>query len=87
MLLFHPQQQLLLDRDPHGNVQVAKIETEKLLAQTVNSELERMRSNGTYKGSFFPVFHSYGYEGDFDTFPSLSLLLLLLLVLMHVCVY
>ena len=69
---INPQQQLLLDRDPHGNVQVAKIETEKLLAQTVNSELEHLRSNGTYKGTFFPVFHSYGYEGD-SRYLSLSL--------------
>jgi diphosphate--fructose-6-phosphate 1-phosphotransferase len=57
------KQQLLLDRDPHGNVQVAKIETEKLLAQTVNSELALLRRAGKYNGSFFPVFHSYGYEG------------------------
>lgn len=57
------KQQLLLDRDPHGNVQVAKIETEKLLAQTVASELEHLASHGKYNGSFTPQFHSYGYEG------------------------
>jgi len=55
--------QLLLDRDPHGNVQVAKIETEKLLAATVTVELERRRAAGSYKGSFSAQFHSYGYEG------------------------
>jgi len=55
--------QLLLDRDPHGNVQVAKIETEKLLAATVAAELETRRAAGSYKGSFKAQFHSYGYEG------------------------
>jgi len=66
------KQQLLLDRDPHGNVQVAKIETEKLLAQTVMMELENLAKHGKYQGNFQPQFHSYGYEGrsclpsDFD---------------------
>lgn len=66
------KQQLLLDRDPHGNVQVAKIETERLLAQTVAMELAELKSKGTYNGDFTPQFHSYGYEGrcglpsDFD---------------------
>jgi len=55
--------QLLLDRDPHGNVQVAKIETEKLLAATIVVELEERRKKGAYKGHFSPQFHSYGYEG------------------------
>jgi 6-phosphofructokinase 1 len=55
--------QLMLDRDPHGNVQVAKIETEKLLALTVESALESRRTKGVYKGMFNPQFHSYGYEG------------------------
>lgn len=57
------KQQLLLDRDPHGNVQVAKIETEKLLAQTVAMELQHLQQHGKYKGDFSPQFHSYGYEG------------------------
>ena len=57
------KQQLLLDRDPHGNVQVAKIETERLLAQTVSMELESLRLTGAYKGQFTPIYHSYGYEG------------------------
>jgi diphosphate-dependent phosphofructokinase len=66
------KQQLLLDRDPHGNVQVTKIETEQLLAQTVKMELDHLALHGKYKGSFKPQFHSYGYEGrscipsDFD---------------------
>lgn len=55
--------QLLLDRDPHGNVQVTRIETEKLLAQTVQMELEHLATHGKYKGTFKPQFHSYGYEG------------------------
>lgn len=38
--------QLLLDRDPHGNVQVAKIETEVLLAQAVEAELEKLAAEG-----------------------------------------
>eukprot|EP00931_Biecheleriopsis_adriatica_P000701 TRINITY_DN1007_c0_g1_i1.p1 TRINITY_DN1007_c0_g1~~TRINITY_DN1007_c0_g1_i1.p1 ORF type:complete len:1195 (-),score=327.24 TRINITY_DN1007_c0_g1_i1:52-3636(-) len=54
--------QLLLDRDPHGNVQVAKIETEKLLAATIQAELENRRATG-YKGNFSPQFHAFGYEG------------------------
>lgn len=57
------KQQLLLDRDPHGNVQVAKIETEKLLAQTVATELAKLAAEGKYTGQFSPQFHSYGYEG------------------------
>jgi len=55
--------QLLLDRDPHGNVQVAKIETEKLLAATIQAELETRSKKGSYKGTFSPQFHAYGYEG------------------------
>jgi len=57
------KQQLLLERDPHGNVLVTKIETEKLLAQCVEMELVHLTAHGKYKGSFKPQFHSYGYEG------------------------
>ncbi|KAM3129287.1 hypothetical protein pb186bvf_018574 [Paramecium bursaria] len=52
-------EQLLLDRDPHGNVQVAKIETEKLLIQLLEVELKRR----AYPGKFLTINHYYGYEG------------------------
>jgi len=55
--------QLLLDRDPHGNVQVAKIDTERLLILTVMRELEKREADGTYKGVFTPQSHYFGYEG------------------------
>lgn len=64
------KQQLLLDRDPHGNVQVAKIETEKLLAQTVAMEIEHRKKHKKYSGTFTPQFHSFGYEGR-SCMPSL----------------
>jgi len=57
------QDQLTLDRDPHGNVQVAKIETEKLLILLVRSVLERSAEDGTYNGQFFSQSHYFGYEG------------------------
>lgn len=53
------QKQLLLDRDPHGNVQVSHINTEALFAETVKLELERRR----FEGKFSPVLHFFGYEG------------------------
>ena len=55
--------QLLLDRDPHGNVQVSKIDTERLLILMVMRELENRRKVGVYKGKFFPQSHFFGYEG------------------------
>ncbi len=55
--------QLVLDRDPHGNVQVSKIETENLLIQKVQEQLMRMEASGTYCGKFSGQNHFYGYEG------------------------
>ncbi|KAH9798042.1 Pyrophosphate--fructose 6-phosphate 1-phosphotransferase subunit beta 1 [Citrus sinensis] len=56
------QEQLMLERDPHGNVQVAKIETEKMLIQMVETELEN-RKKGVNKGQFKGQSHFFGYEG------------------------
>jgi len=55
--------QLIMDRDPHGNVQVSKIETEKLLIEMVESQLKKMRKEGKYKGKFAAQNHFFGYEG------------------------
>lgn len=57
------QAQLLLERDPHGNVQVAKIETEKMLIEMVDTELESRRKQGLYKNQFRGQSHFLGYEG------------------------
>ncbi len=61
--------QLLADRDPHGNVQVSKIETEKLLIQTVDAKLKQMKKDGSYSGKFATQNHFFGYEGR-CAFPS-----------------
>ncbi|MGL4539696.1 MAG: diphosphate--fructose-6-phosphate 1-phosphotransferase [Candidatus Rhabdochlamydia sp.] len=63
------QQQLLLSRDPHGNVQVSFIETEKLLIETVTQELKKRASEGKYTGVFSALHHFLGYEGR-SGFPS-----------------
>jgi len=55
--------QLLLDRDPHGNVQVAKIESERLLGTLVDKELARLASAGAYTGKLSLQYHYFGYEG------------------------
>ncbi|RWR76263.1 Phosphofructokinase domain-containing protein [Cinnamomum micranthum f. kanehirae] len=57
------QEQLMLERDPHGNVQVAKIETEKMLISMVETELEKRKQEGKYKGQFKGQSHFFGYEG------------------------
>ncbi|GHT07873.1 pyrophosphate--fructose 6-phosphate 1-phosphotransferase [Bacteroidia bacterium] len=55
--------QLTLDRDPHGNVQVSLIETEKLLAEMVGNRLNEMAAAGKYAGKFAAQVHFFGYEG------------------------
>ncbi len=55
--------QLSLDRDPHGNVQVSLIETEKLLSDMVGKKLEQMKVEGKYVGKFSALHHFFGYEG------------------------
>jgi len=55
--------QLCLDRDPHGNVQVSLIETEKLLSEMVANKLNAMAADGKYNGKFSPLHHFFGYEG------------------------
>lgn len=63
------QQQLFLERDPHGNVQVSLIESEKLFSSLVKDVLDSRKKNGSYKGKFNPLHHFFGYEGR-CAFPS-----------------
>jgi len=56
-------QQFLMDRDPHGNVQVSRIETEKLLVGMVEKKLAVMKDRGHYSGKFSSQTHFFGYEG------------------------
>ena len=63
------QQQLFLERDPHGNVQVSLIESEKLFSEMVKSNLAARKAAGTYTGKFAPLHHFLGYEGR-CAFPS-----------------
>ena len=55
--------QLTLDRDPHGNVQVSLIETEKLLGEMVGRRLAEMKQDGKFVGKFSALYHFFGYEG------------------------
>lgn len=65
--------QLSLDRDPHGNVQVSLIETEKLLSKMCSARLKKWKEEGKYVGKFHTQHHFFGYEGrcappsNFDT--------------------
>jgi pyrophosphate--fructose-6-phosphate 1-phosphotransferase len=61
--------QFLMDRDPHGNVQVSRIETEKLLIGMVEKRLAKLKGEGIYKGKFAAMGHFFGYEGR-CAFPS-----------------
>ncbi len=63
------QQQLFLERDPHGNVQVSLIESEKLFSGIVADKLKARKAAGTYKGKFSALHHFLGYEGR-CAFPS-----------------
>ncbi len=55
--------QLTLDRDPHGNVQVSLIQTEMLLGEMVKARLKKMKKAGEFRGKFSTLYHFYGYEG------------------------
>ena len=63
------KEQLLADRDPHGNVQVSKIETEKLLIEMISTKLDELKSQGDFIGKFSAQSHFFGYEGR-CAFPS-----------------
>ena len=63
------QQQLFLERDPHGNVQVSLIESEKLFAALVGDKLKARKAAGTYTGKYAIQTHFFGYEGR-CAFPS-----------------
>ena len=63
------EKQLLMDRDPHGNVQVSRIDTEKLIISIVEAKLKKLKEEGKYKGKFSALNHFFGYEGR-CAFPS-----------------
>ena len=62
-------EQLIMERDPHGNVQVSLIETDKLLVYMIGEQLELLKAEGKYHGSFKTHTHFFGYEGR-CSFPS-----------------
>jgi len=68
-LPFDIRRQLIMDRDPHGNVQVSRIETERLLIAMADKRLAELRASGAYSGAFSPLAHFFGYEGR-CAFPS-----------------
>ena len=55
--------QLTMERDPHGNVQVSLIETEKLLSEMVANKLAAWKKEGKFNGKFSALHHFFGYEG------------------------
>ena len=61
--------QLTMERDPHGNVQVSLIETEKLLSEMVSNKLDAWKAEGKFNGKFAALHHFFGYEGRCAT-PS-----------------
>ena len=63
------QQQLFLERDPHGNVQVSLIESEKLFSALVRDKLDALKKEGKYRGKYSTQHHFFGYEGR-CAFPS-----------------
>ena len=63
------QEQMIADRDPHGNVQVSKIESEKLVSSLVEAKLKELKKEGKYDGKFNALHHFFGYEGR-CAFPS-----------------
>ncbi len=69
MLPLNIQQQLFLERDPHGNVQVSLIESEKLFSALVGENLKARKAAGTYNGKYSTLHHFLGYEGR-CAFPS-----------------
>jgi pyrophosphate--fructose-6-phosphate 1-phosphotransferase len=63
------KRQLIMDRDPHGNVQVSRIETEQLLTAMSEAKIQQMKECGAFKGSYTTLSHFMGYEGR-SAFPS-----------------